>query len=183
MSNKTSRIIVLDLECTCWGKPCDRTPEIIEIGACVYNNRTNNITDCISLIVRPKNLDISEYCTALTGLTENDVKRGQWLNEALGTLRKNLPLRSCPWGSWGDYDRTQLMSECEEKAINYPFNRTHLNIKFLFGLLMRDKTGSGLSKALERLNMKFEGEPHRASFDAYNTARILQNLCSTDINK
>ena len=107
--------------------------------------------------------------------------QGIWLHEALGTLKKDLPLRSCAWASWGDFDRVHLAKECAGKSIEYPFSQTHINIKSLFGLMMHDKVGVGLGKAIDRLGMTFEGKPHRAVDDAYNAAKVLQKLSEFEL--
>ena len=175
---KINRLIVVDLECTCWDEPGKQDDmEIIEIGICMFHSTTGIIDQKQSVIVRPQNMDISEYCTKLTGLTEARIrKEGAPLNEALNRLRKEYPFKSCGWGSWGYFDNGQIVKECAKKNIPYPFNRTHMNLKYLYGMIRRQKRGVGVTRALAQLGMQFEGRHHCGGDDAYNTARILRHI-------
>ena len=76
MPKKFSNIIVIDLDCTCWDTsqpPMGQQHETIEIGICIYNNKTGEIERPKSRIVKPLYSTISEYCTNLTGITQEKV--------------------------------------------------------------------------------------------------------------
>lgn len=171
---KTNKILVVDLEATCWAeKNPRRVGEIIEIGICLVNLKERKIERSGSFVVRPLDLDISPYCTELTGWTLEDIKKGYPLGDVLNTIGKEYPLASCAWASWGDYDRQQLQRECWDKCIEYPFSDTHLNLKFLHAIINGMSHGTGMAKALKGYNIELIGRHHRGLDDSINTARLL----------
>ena len=180
------KMLVIDLECTCFrpddsdkptGWTVDTDQEIIEIGASMLDLVTLKILDTKSFLVRPDGL-MGNFCRELTTLTYDHVKDKQPLVGALGELKDwskkfQFDLRAMTWGSWGDYDRIQFDRECARKGINYPFGRSHYNIKGIYSMLRGVSKGYGMEKALELLNMPLEGTHHRGVDDAANTAKIL----------
>lgn len=174
----TRKVIVVDLECTCWDDPSRRRDmEIIEIGLCLFDGLTGEIGRRSSIIVRPVVLDVSDRCTRLTGLTEERLRsEGIPLAEALSRVRKAYPLRSAAWAGWGQGDQLLMLRETTAKGIPYPFGDTYLNLGHLFGLHSRATRRMGLSDALAQLGMEFEGSPHSGVDDAWNAARILKAL-------
>lgn len=182
MRIKTGRIVIVDLECTCWENdiPIGQQTETIEIGICIYNCIDKTITDKNSFYVMPKS-EISEYCTNLTGITYEKLKaEGRPLLEVINTIKKKYPLKSCMWASWGDWDRKQMRKECEIKGIAYPFVDSHLNIKNLYAIMKCKSVGIGVSAALAELGFEFVGTPHCGGDDAYNEAVILRSLISPE---
>ena len=120
---KFNRATIIDLECTCWpdSPPFGEQMEIIEIGACLYDKELG-LTKKKSILVKPEYSKISPFCTELTGHTFEELKRyGVPFSDAIHTLQKNYPLKSCPWLSWGDFDRIQFEKDCFQKEIEYPF--------------------------------------------------------------
>lgn len=178
MALKNNRVIVVDLECTCWAEAGWQSEmEIIEIGICVLNAWTGAIERVKSRIVRPQTSMISSFCEGLTGLSQRNVDHdGIPLGGALNQLQKEYPFQSCAWGSWGNFDKAQIVRECGDKNLFYPLNWTHLNIKHLYSFLQHRK-GVSVEKALKQLGLKFVGRPHSGVDDAFNIARILRNLC------
>jgi inhibitor of KinA sporulation pathway (predicted exonuclease) len=55
----------------------------------------------------------------------------------------------------------------------YPF-RKHWNIRKGFSTYLDTKEMFGVSRALENLNMEFEGTQHRGIDDSINIGRIVQ---------
>lgn len=174
----SNKIIVIDLEATCWDNATPEqlsTSEIIEIGICLYANGV--ISKKQNIYIRPTLSEISEYCTNLTGITPEIVKsRGIRFDFALNRLKKEYPICSAPWCSWGD-DKTHLISSCQYFGIEYPFS-THIDLSTIFRVLFGLKKNISVEAALKLLGLQFEGKPHSAGDDAYNAARILQNLSS-----
>ncbi len=78
--------------------------------------------------------------------------------------------------SWGDYDREMFHKMTDLYCTDYPFPPTHINLKYLFSIWMGLVKMVSLKKALAKLQMDFEGEPHRGRDDAYNTARIFVEM-------
>jgi len=178
MKMKTNRLIVVDLEATCIeNQPVDFVQEIIQIGIAVYNTKIGKTENSMGFLVRPSNVDISEFCTNLTGITRKMlVDKGHPLHEVLNTIKKTYPIRARPWCSWGMYDRIQLQSECSEKQIPYPFSENHFDLKSIYAISRGLSNGIGLQKAIEMEGMTFDGTPHSAMWDAFNTAKLAGTI-------
>jgi len=74
MARKLDRILVIDVEATCWegNPPPGQTSEIIEIGLCMLDVPTLTRAEQRTIIVRPVCSRVSAYCTQLTTLTQAD---------------------------------------------------------------------------------------------------------------
>lgn len=176
MNNKRlDKLLVIDLEATCWDgkKPEDQKNEIIEVGLCLVDLQTHEISDSRSLIVKPENSKISEFCTQLTTLTQEQVDQGISLKEASEILENEYFSKKRVWASYGAYDLNQYSKECKDKNINYPFSPHHINIKNLFSIKQRMTKEVGMSSALEMLGLELEGTHHRGVDDAKNIAKIF----------
>lgn len=172
------KLIVADLELTCWDDPARAGDmEIIEIGLCVFDGTTRGIGRKSSTIVRPRLLEISDRCHRITGFTTERLRRdGSPLDEALSRLSKTYPLSSAGWAAWGEGDRRRMHSECDAKGIPYPFADSYLNVSQIHNLFMRNTRRVSLEEALGQLGMEFEGRPHSGADDAWNTARVLREI-------
>jgi len=176
------KLIVVDIECTCWEMKNIRPPnpdmEIIQIGACFLNLETLEIEDPMSIYVRPQFTSPSEYCTALTGITWDDVKGAPPLQGACNILKKKFGTMSRIWGSWGDSDREHFEMECHLKKFNYPFWKAHVNLCYLFSMLHNYGEKISLPEAVERSGLEWEGTEHDGKDDAVMTAKITAQLFS-----
>jgi inhibitor of KinA sporulation pathway (predicted exonuclease) len=180
MIKKLDRILVVDLESTCWQgvPPPGQEREIIEIGLCVLDVASLERAQARGFIVRPEHSAVSEYCTALTTLTQEAVDSGMSLAEACGILRDQYDSRQRVWASYGDYDRLMMERSCQARGIEYPFGTRHINVKSLFSLALGLKKEAGLDEALRIMGWPLEGTHHRGVDDAWNIARILAHLLS-----
>ncbi len=72
MARKLDKIIVVDIEATCWENkvPEGMESDIIEIGICLLDIHTGEISDNRGIIVRPERSTISPFCTELTTITQ-----------------------------------------------------------------------------------------------------------------
>lgn len=174
MTTKMNQIVVLDLEATCWEDNSGKYQEIIEIGICTLTNKGLQISDSSNIIVKPNNIDISKYCTDLTGITKEDVENGVSLEEALSYLKEEFRVNKLPWATWGAWDRRQIEKECQDKDIKNPFTNYHLDVKAFFPIVFGLSKTCSLPKAVGLLNLKFQGVNHSAADDALNTAIVLK---------
>ena len=174
MSMKLDKILVVDVESTCWlGKPPPgEKREIIEVGWCEIIPESEAIIGKETVIVRPESSKISKFCTELTTLKQEDVSRGISLREAC----KMLPAKNRVWASYGNYDREKFVEECRWKNVKYPFGPSHINVKTLFALAHNLPKEVSLREALGILNFSFEGTHHRGGDDAWNIAKVLLEL-------
>lgn len=170
---------VIDLEACCWlgNPPKGQYKEIIEIGIACVDYYTKEIVHSRIIIVKPEFSNISKFCTKLTTLTPEYIeKNGISFKEACDVLKYEFNSEKRMWFSWGNYDREAFIKECKLKKVDYPFGKTHINLKELFGLKYGIKQAPGLSDALKVLGIEFEGQRHRGIADSINTAVILQKF-------
>jgi len=91
MARTLDKILVVDLESTCWEgePPVGEISEIIQVGICMVDVATLERQGKRSILVRPSRSRISGFCTKLTGLLpEMFVEGAMELNEAVRILRK-----------------------------------------------------------------------------------------------
>lgn len=178
MSRLLDQIVVIDVESTCWekGPPPDQASEIIEVGICLLDVQMLLEGKPRSVMVRPEQSRVTEFCTKLTTLTQADVDQGMPLLEACRILAVEYQVRDRMWASYGDYDREQFRRECGRKGIQIPFGRTHLNIKSLLAAAAGFPKEVGMDEALQRLKLPLKGTHHRAGDDAQNIAAILRTV-------
>ncbi len=178
MSKKLDKILVIDVEATCWqGKnPAGEPNEIIEVGICVLETATGERIAKDSIIIKPALSSVSDFCTELTTLTQADVDKGISFKEACKKLKKEYLSQQYTWASYGDYDRRQFERECRSKSVGYPFGTSHINVKNLLALTQHWETEVGMATALDKLALPLEGTHHRGVDDAWNIAKILAGL-------
>lgn len=183
MARKKRELLVVDIEATCWESSENQgESEIIEIGITPIELPERVLGSPRSLIVRPRNTRISEFCTKLTTLTQAYVDEvGMDIEQAFRLLQAAYKSKHCIWASWGSYDRRVFEREALNKNLEYPFSSQHINIKALFGA-HRSGYGCSVSKALKLLNMSFEGTPHRGIDDSYNIAKLLRRMLEWNAN-
>lgn len=178
MTRKLDRIIVIDIEATCWqGKlPSGQESEIIEIGICPLDIITGEPLEKESILVKPQCSTVSDFCTELTTLTQEQVDKGITFTEACAILQERHESRQQVWASYGEYDRQQFTRQCKSRGIKYPFGTRHINVKTLLALQQHLSKEVGMARALEILELPLEGTHHRGVDDAGNIARILAKL-------
>jgi inhibitor of KinA sporulation pathway (predicted exonuclease) len=178
MSIRKDKIIVVDLEATCWqgfDAPDGQVNEIIEIGVCLLDPQTAHVTDKRSIMVKPIESVVSEFCTKLTSITQEMVDtEGIAFDDACQTLEKEYDSRNRLWASWGGFDREFFKKQCRRRKVRYPFSKKHSNLKRVF----QDNYGKrmGLARAMEAMELEQIGHMHRGDDDAYNTAVLLRRL-------
>ncbi len=178
MSKKLDKILVIDVEATCWegSPPPGEESEIIEIGLCLLEIASGQRSDKQSILVRPERSQVSPFCTRLTTLTQEQVDRGITFKAAGLLLQQQYASKNRVWASYGDYDRRQFQKQCEAFAVSYPFGPTHINVKNLFAIAHGLADEVGMAKALGLMKHPLEGVHHRAGDDAWNIADILATL-------
>ena len=71
MARSLDMILVIDVESTCWegSPPPGQSSEIIEIGLCPVDLKTLTRLEKRSILIKPIQSEISDFCTELTTLT------------------------------------------------------------------------------------------------------------------
>lgn len=166
---------VVDVEATCWpGKPpAGQVSEIIEIGLCVVDLAARERVSRHRILVRPARSAVSDFCTELTGLTQEEVDGGVDFATACALLEREHYSRSRPWASWGDYDRRQFQRQCAATGVRYPFGSRHTNAKRAFAEIRGLPRPLGMSSALQEAGLPLEGRHHRGVDDAWNIAALI----------
>ena len=185
MANKFSfdKLLVVDLEATCWETREEsnrNTSEIIEIGLALINLRTEQIEKNEGFIVKPTISKVSEFCTKLTTITQEQVDKGLSFERACAKIITNYKSREIPWASFGNYDYKMVDRQCRREGVLNPFSDQHINVKLLASLL--DKPNfrrSGMDGVLTNLGIELEGTHHRGVDDAKNIAKIWLKLTGT----
>lgn len=178
MSIRVDKLVVVDLEATCWKKepPPGQQHEIIEVGVCLLPVDTLEIQDNRGILVRPTRSTVSEFCTKLTSLTQDMVDGGVSFAEACATLEADYDSKHRIWLSWGGYDLRMFKAQCASFEVPYPFSDHHVDLKGVFAALRNKGKRVGMARALKMLEINLEGRHHRGGDDAYNTAKILEFL-------
>lgn len=180
MAIRKDKILVVDFEATCWDgfdAPEGQTNEIIEMGVCLLDPHSDpmEITDKRSILIKPTESVVSEFCTELTTITQKMVdEKGIAFEDACQILETEYDSRNRIWVAWGGWDKRFLLQQCRRRKIRYPFSKKHGNLKRVF----QDCYGTRLhfAGALEMAQIEAHGTAHRGDDDAYNTARLLRHL-------
>ncbi|XP_031451314.1 ERI1 exoribonuclease 2 [Phasianus colchicus] len=203
-------LLVLDFESTCWRDARQRRPEIIEFPAVLLNAATGRIEAEFHTFVQPQEQPVlSEFCTALTGVTQKQVDEGvplhiclsqflKWLQEIQKEKKflivSEIPSNAipetqlCAFVTWTDWDLgVCLHYECKRKQLRKPdiFN-SWIDLKATYRAFYNRKP-KGLSGALQDLGLAFVGREHSGLDDSRNTAclawRLICDGCVLKITK
>jgi len=179
MAKRLDRVLVIDIESTCWKggfPPRGQANDIIEIGLCPLELATGHRLEKRSILVRPERSSVGGFCTELTTLTQEQVNGGIPFKDACKLLEDEYQSLDRLWASFGDYDRRQFEKQCRETGVRYPFGPSHLNVKTLFSLGKGLPGELGLPQALALAGLPLEGTHHRGHDDAWNIAGLLWEM-------
>lgn len=182
--------IVLDLEATCWDKEDKKKPvgfrnEIIEIGA-VKCDDNGNVIDEYCLFLKPKKHPIiSEFCTGLTTIKQEDVDNAidaetglmqffRWAYSDAKTAEEIV--HDVKFVSWGHYDKRQFRDDLKLNNLNVHLinDENHMSLKHLHGEWNNLGRPIGLGWACKMEKIQFTGTAHRGIDDARNVAKIFK---------
>lgn len=170
------KYIIVDLEATCWENknPANKN-EIIEIGAVCINVK-GEIESEFSEFVKPfLNPVLSEFCTKLTSITQENVNEAAQFKEVIGRFRNwintNEDFMLC---SWGFYDKSQFKSDCELHQLETDWLKNHISLKHQYAEIKNLKRPTGMAGALKMEKIELEGMHHRGIDDARNIAKIFK---------
>ncbi len=184
------RVFVIDIEATCWqdGEQGDKPNEIIEIGICQLNMATMAIEKPMSIGVKPRWTAVSEFCTELTGWTQEKVNHGMDISDAIPYVQDQYGFKSRDiWFSCGQYDRQKLapygggsIGELYgiQGAANPFVKMQHMNVKTLFALKHLLRKEMGMDRMLKHIGEILEGRHHNGMDDAVNIAKIVKHVLS-----
>ena len=182
---KRDKALIIDLECACWdGKrvPKGQRMDIIEIGVATYDFFSLAVEAKESIYIKPQNAVISDYCTDLTGITQEVLdEKGVTIEEAMKRLWKRHESNNRFWLSWGQEDRSFIYNDCKFYGVDNPMHIGHANVKDLFlskytRQFSLTTHNPSLTYAMQLMGMEFKGQAHSGLSDAYNTARLYKEI-------
>ena len=160
------KVLIIDLELTCWNEPTEQEPEIIQIGLVEVDTITREIKRKREMFVIPEKTEISEFCTELTGITKKQVyKQGLSYEKAIEILEKKYGFKNKLIIGWGR----------DDKAFKDGVDQ-YMNLSHLYSMINLTDEKFNLEKALEREGLSFKGDAHNALVDAENTAKLFIHL-------
>lgn len=188
---------VLDFEATCWKDERSTQQEIIEFpSVLVRMDWSHQVAETIGEfhkyvrpILRP---ELSQFCTELTGIVQEQVDHGHTLDEVLlfhqEWLQSLVPIEDASkviFVTCGNWDlKTMLPTEYSNKPDlpQLPESLYHhfLNLKFVFQSCHRSLSARGMTGMLDHLHLSLEGRHHSGIDDTRNIARILLHLLVSD---
>lgn len=170
------QFILIDLEATCWqGFQNGRQREIIEIGA-VRLDGYGSMVDTFETLVRPVHHPrLSAYCTELTGIRTDMLRRAPEFPEAIEAFLEWADpwAQHTIWAAWGDFDRELLLDQLEEWGLDDDWLDPYIDVKRQYQELRRWSRQKGLVSALRAEGLEYEGRQHRGLDDARNLARLF----------
>lgn len=183
MIRRADKILVFDLELTCWDGtvPDGMNSEIIQVGWCFINPKTGERTGRNALYVKPVTSSISAYCTDLTGITPSDVRRGQTL-PIISSRMINMGIKQYVSACYGD-DWDCISKECAYANCDMFLSDEYINVATLTKLAFNSYKNVGLRRAVESFGLTWEGQEHSADWDAWNTAGLLGAMLTSDWRK
>lgn len=174
---KPKSILAIDVAVSAWKEPKDQPAgqrnEIIEICAVPIILSDLIIQEPISFFIKPKTCKISQFCTDITTITQEDVNDGISFQSACEFLMKKLDSKTTPWYSWSLFDKKMFQYQCNEMKCQYPFGAGHTSFNSLFATIMGLDKEPALEEAIRMFNFEFEGTHHRAASDSVNLARLI----------
>lgn len=129
------RALVFDTEATCWdvndfstkeeGRKCQfDNREIIEIGIVEIDLIKREVIKKRRYLVKPRTSRVSDFCTKLTGLTQELVdNEGEFLQFTTKQIKKDFSPKNKYIMSWGAFDPSFMENQCKLSKNNaaYPF--------------------------------------------------------------
>lgn len=178
MATKTNRILMVDIERSCWvssEEQGSQLPEIIQIGILEVDTSPGKVNIVqgseVEYFVKPTHSEISGFCTELTGITQKNVKNSQMWPAVAASIIKRFG-KNKAWMTWGR-DDLLIKENNELYGIPSPFSDDFINFGFLWTAMSGSKKNVSMKNAMEGINMEFEGRQHGALTDAQNLAKLF----------
>lgn len=160
------KVLIIDLELTCWNVPCKDIPEIIQIGLVEVDTIKREISRKKEMFVIPEKTEVSQFCTDLTGITKKQVyKQGLTYDKAIEILETKFGFKNKLVIGWGR-DDTAFKNGVDQ----------YMNLSHLYSMINLTDQKFKLEDAIKNEGLEFEGVAHNALVDAENTAKLFIHL-------
>lgn len=177
-------IVVLDMEFNLRaiekkGKEYQVPTEVIQIGAVKLDENLNPAGE-FSCYVRPQMRGISDYCTEITGITDEQVADASPFRQSITQFLDWIgdDISQTYIYTWSNADLGMIKKECRNKKIEIDrLNKLcdhWVDYQKKFGDALGYPVSLSLENALLSMDIVFEGQAHDALVDAKNTAKLIQ---------
>ena len=176
-----ARLIVFDLEATCWEPEEPERVEILEIGAVDLGRFADSAVPMegaeFSEVVRPVTTPaLGEFCLNLIPISQAEADGADPFPVVFGRFVDWIGDGQFWLGSWGSFDRAQWTLECRRLGLAMPRGFAgHIDFRREFARWKRVRP-PGLKSAMEAAGLTMGGTAHRALDDARNLARLARIL-------
>lgn len=152
--------------------------ETIEIGAVIvdgYGQVSEQFSRLIKPVIHPQ---LSHFCRKLTGIDQADLNRAQNFKRVIRDFKSWVEEDREDYllASWGDFDRTQLINDCELHRLDDWWLDKHIDLRSQYQQIRGLPKKRGLKSAVKHEGHTWEGNQHQALVDAQNTAKIFCEL-------
>lgn len=174
----TSRLLIIDLECTCEPDP-QYKGDVIEIGAVLIDVPRFELLHELQYYTRPTLTEVTGFCTELTGITADTVSGAPSFSARMRELADFIAEHSVEsWASYGKFDKNQVARQCERESVANPLEAlTHMNIKWIAGAHHGfGKVSPGLGAVLSLMQIDRHGRAHCGLDDSMSVAAVLGQI-------
>lgn len=184
--NTSTNYIALDLELNNARNNATPNPKIIQVGIAVgsWDHYVSNTIETRKWYIDPQE-PIYPFITELTGITDEHIANFSVPHHVVAEeIQQIVEAGKCFTNpiTWGGGDTKELINEFKERNIEFRcFGRRWFDTKTIhtYNRLLRGTSSTGgLGKTLPKYGIQFEGTPHRADVDAYNTLRLFFAMVS-----
>ncbi|MBK7232862.1 MAG: exonuclease domain-containing protein [Saprospiraceae bacterium] len=170
-------LLVFDLEATCWNSngTALRKQEIIEIGACILDEY-GRVESTFQSFVKPQmNPFLSNYCMQLTTITQEEIDKAKSFPKVLESFIDwaNPEDEDYIFCAWGDADKDLLKSDAQSFNLDISWLKPYIDIKARYHRNRQLSKLQGLDRVMHTNGFHFEGQRHRAIYDALNLAKLV----------
>jgi len=118
---------------------------------------------------------LSTYCTELTTIEQAQVDRAQKFSKVIEEFQDWAEVFEEDYllCSWGQFDQTLLIADCQLHDIEEDWLDHHINLKAQYREIKRLSRPRGLKWAVEKEGFEFSGTHHRAIDDADNLVKVF----------
>lgn len=168
--------IILDLEATCWQTQLPNfRQEIIEIGAYkmdMFGKSNGSFVQFIKPVVHPF---LSPYCKTLTNIKQSEIDKAKSFSVVIQKFLDwaEWPDEHCIFFAWGSVDKDLLIADLTLHKLDFNFLKDYVDVKDQYMRLKALSKPLSLLQTLEKEELIWKGQQHRALDDALNLTQLV----------
>jgi inhibitor of KinA sporulation pathway (predicted exonuclease) len=168
---RTDKIVVLDTE-----RNMDPlgAGQVVEVGIVLVDLKEASISQPWSFLIKTD--WVSGEFTSFTGITKQEIElKGQFREDLSKALKKEFKLDRRLIVGWGD-EREPIEEVLADPSGSCSTPYKYLDLGAWFTVTRGYDRSVSLQDALRHEGLTFDGRPHRAGPDAYNTAKLVLKM-------